>query len=244
MLVGSGEPPALSALGLHSPLCDQLGADFVLLGRDGIASVQRKEVSDLVASLRDGRLADFFNRRTKEVAWAILVVEGSFDWDHTGQSRRCRGFTKAQYDGVRWATQYEHGTFVQETESMEATAAFLTNLEFWLAAHEAQKSSLLVTPKGETWGDPVRATGLRVLQQVPNVSLGKANLIYNAVGLPLSLTVSAKELQQIRGIGPVIAKAMEETFNGGTLVDATRTEPDPVLADTNGATATAPRGDR
>ena len=215
MLVGTNEH-RLAALGLFSPLCDQLGADFIILGVNGITAIQRKEVNDLVASLHDHRMFDFLTKRTEQVAHSVLIIEGDWDWDRTGTSRRCRGFTEAQYRGLKWSMQFQHNVIVEETRDLEHTASLLPRLELWLQTHDAKKSSLLSVQKQPSWGDKKKATALRVLQCVPGVSLGMASRLYDALGLPVALTCTDKELSAVPGFGKVRVAAMKETFGGST----------------------------
>lgn len=244
MLCAPSEPAILRALGLFSPQCEQLGADFLVLGKVGVVAVQRKTCADLVASLRDHRIFDLIVKRTEEVARSVLIVEGVWRWDREGIDPGT-GFRRSQFDGLMMSLQ-EQDIKILHTESLEATAALLPRIERWYEIHDpAKPSSLLTIPKVSVWGDPKDKRKIRALRQylqVDGVSMGKAIALYDAVGFPVRLTMTGKEIQKaVRGIGPKIATAMEETF-GSPMVDTPRTELDAVLADPESNGATTPGG--
>lgn len=213
MLVGSNERPPLSSLGPYSSLCDTIGADFVFVAHGKFISVQRKECADLVASLHDPRMFNFLTRRTEDVSHMVLVLEGDWGWTPDGRSCRCPGFTEDQLAGLKLSLQVKHGVVIVETRSVEHTAARLPVLEHWFQNAD-KASSLLAVPKQNNgvWGP--KGTALRIWQCVPGISLGLASNLYDAVGLPLALTVDDKELGAVAKVGPKRIQAIRETFNG------------------------------
>lgn len=212
VLVGSNEH-RLSELGPYSPLCDQLGADFLVMAHGKFVGIQRKACEDLISSLRDGRLYDFLTKRTEMVLHSVLLIEGDWNWNLGGQSRRCPGWTEDQLNGLKLSLQIKHDVIVVETRSVEHTAARLPVLESWFQNAD-KASSLLAVPKQNNgvWGP--KGTALRIWQCVPGISLGLASSLYDAVGLPLALTVDDKELGAVAKVGPKRVKAIRETFNG------------------------------
>lgn len=214
MLVAPSEPPLLRALGLYSPQCEAMGVDILILGKLGLVGVQRKTCSDLVASLRDGRIFDLVTKGEGLTA-TILLLEGDWEFDRAGNSRTCRGFTEAQLTGLKLSLQRKHGILIVESRSLEGTAALLGQMESWFAS-EDKVSSLLAVPKAESWGAGKKATALRVWMQVPGISLGGAIALHDAVGLPLALTCTDAELRAVPKIGPKRIAAIKETFNGGS----------------------------
>lgn len=150
MLVGRNEPHALSALGPYSDLADKFGADFLLLAHGQWIAVQRKEVRDLVASTRDGRIKDL-RERSSEVGRAVLLVEGSFEWSyvlgcHEEMSRRCPGFTRAMWTGIQLAIQ-QAGIWLVRTDDLLDTAQTLVQMESWFV--KAEHGSLFREPRSK-----------------------------------------------------------------------------------------------
>src|SRR5262245_28190388 len=131
MLVSPAEHNHLLArLGNYSSEPERYGCDFLFINRTGLVGVQRKTVSDLVASLYDNR----FQREL--VMWegldqAVLLIEGDWKW-YKGRSLTVRGYNKPQYYGLMLSVQAQ-GVWVAETEGIEHTAEWLRQAELWFS---------------------------------------------------------------------------------------------------------------
>lgn len=206
MWVGRNEPPALSALGPPSPIADELGADFLFLVEARWVIVQRKEVRDLVASMRDPRMAEL-RERSVEAGRVVLLVEGDFEWDRAGNSRRCPGFTRAQWTGVQLAVQ-EEGMWLVRTDDLADTAATLLRMEAWFA--KPGHGSLFVAPRSR---EPAGVQHWRSLGAGPT----RAKALYDTFGSPFHMRDELDEtvLRTVAGIGPKLAAKMMEAGRNG-----------------------------
>lgn len=212
ILVSAAEPPSLRALGPYSPLCEANGMDFLVTTAEGaFAGIQRKRVDDLVASIRGDRIARELGM-AEGLDTAILVIEGDWQWDSIGRSKRCRGWTRAQLDGVLLSFQVEYGWKVMASTSLADTAALLRRMEAWFA--KSSHGSLSRRPKPvKVWGEDGHRASLIHFGQgwggMGPVTVG--NLIdHNGGRLPLKLTMSEAELCEVKGIGPGRARKMVE----------------------------------
>src|SRR3990167_6796497 len=88
-----------------------MGADVLIATRLGLVGVQRKEVRDLVASVKGERLAKELGQM-QHLDLAVLVVEGEPRWTADGQLLD---------DHVRWTRRQHHGTLL----SIQAAGVWL-----------------------------------------------------------------------------------------------------------------------
>jgi ERCC4-type nuclease len=202
MLCAPSEPPLLKALGTYSSQCEAWGCDFLLPTKEGWVGVQRKEVSDLVASVRGDR----FGRELSQIAdaplvTAFLVVEG-----HTSRFGdvfdRLATYSRAEFHGLVLSVQ-SRGIWVVNTLDLEETADWLTRLPVWLAREE--HSSLLRVPK---------ARGVSVIERalmaLPGVSLGRARKLVEAYPTPLAFTMTEEEMLKVDNFGPKTVRKIRE----------------------------------
>lgn len=195
--------------------------DFLVATVDGEwAGVQRKEVRDLVASVRGDRIAREIGQ-AEGLAAAILVIEGDWRWDASGRSGRCRGWTRAQLDGLLLSFQVEHGWKVMHSTSLADTAALLHRIEAWFA--KATHGSLSRRPKPRAsearWGEQGhRATGIHILQSVDGMGPTRAAAVFDHFGsVPLRWSCTQEEMLAVPGIGPGRVKKMWEAISGPTV---------------------------
>jgi ERCC4-type nuclease len=192
VLVSHAEPAILKALGAYSPLCEEWGADFLVPCRHGWCAVQRKEVSDYVASKRD---SDRISREVCQMAESpsaidILLIEGHPARYGDPFEPRLGTFSRYEFLGDMLAWQ-ARGVWWVNTLELEETAEFLRRLPVWL---DRDDSTLLRAPKtrGATMVE-------RILMQMPGVSLGKARKIADAYPSPVRWSVSRAELESLPG---------------------------------------------
>lgn len=202
LLISPAEPPALRKLGEVSTICEANGVDFLFVDANGAwVGCQRKRVDDLVASIRgdDDRLSRELGQ-TGALAHAILIVEGDWDWSSAGESRRVRGFTRSQFDGIMVSIQAEYGWMVMHSTSVTDTARLLARLQSWFA--KPNHGSLERRPKLKTDGwahKSSRSWAMRVYQSWDGVGPGLAGAAYDSIGLPLQWACSREELMKALG---------------------------------------------
>lgn len=216
MLVSPAEPKAFLTLNddnEYNDLPESYGADFLWWSDGNTVGAQRKTCADLVASIRDDRIAREMCQM-KELHRAILVVEGEWHWGRDGAANLKgydHGFLRTQYDGVKLAMQANQ-IWVMESESINGTIRLLRQLEAFTAREE--HTSLFVRPKTRgLWGTfRDRDWSLGILGWVPGWSIGTAGNVYDQLGLPLALTCTREELLTVPGVGPGRADAMMGAF--------------------------------
>lgn len=200
---------------------EKYGVDF-LWWRDagpsarGWCGVQRKEVADLMASVRDGRLA----REVKQMAplaHAMLVVEGRVDRVGSVVTVGRAQMDVAHWDAVLWGVQ-EEGIKVQFTTSTYETCLAVARYEAWTQklAHSALRGTRDPVPRN-SWGKSTnRDYQIHLLTGLPGIGEELAGRIVDHFGkLPWTWTVTEEELCQVQGIGPKKARRMMEALSGG-----------------------------
>lgn len=201
ILVSPAEPPNLRAIGETSGLPEQYGADFLVTSSGGLVGIQRKEVRDLVASLRGDRIARELGQSTALVR-CVLVVEGDWEWTRTGESRAVPGFLRAQYDGFCLSIQ-NHGWWILTSDSMAGTARLVQHVASWF--QKGNHSSLHGRPNHRgMWGTASnRDWAVHLLQSFDGIGVEQAGRIWDHFeGVPLAWTVDKDAMMAVPGIGP------------------------------------------
>jgi ERCC4-type nuclease len=181
-------------------LVEEWGCDFLVPTVGGWCGVQRKEVSDLVASVRGDRIArELAQIGESPLVTAILVVEGHA-LRYGDPFDRLGTFSRAEFQGLVLSVQ-ARGIWWVNTADLEETAEFLTRLPVWL--NRGEHSSLLRVPKPRNT-TPVE----RMLMQLPKVSLGRAQKVAEKYPRPFRWAISRQELLDLPGFGPKIVDAM------------------------------------
>lgn len=213
MLVSPTEPALLKQIGRVSSTPEKYGVDFLFVSRVGIVGVQRKEVNDLIASLRDGRLAKEMGQWGK-LHLVVLIVEGKMSWSTEGYLVSARQFTQTQMNGILFSVQMT-GAWFMRSETMDETASIVRGLENWLSKERHGSLNTRPKAKGE-WGNATsREWGVHLLQSFNGVGAEVAGRIYDHFdGLPLRWTCSEDELRDVRGVGYIRAERMMEALRG------------------------------
>jgi DNA excision repair protein ERCC-4 len=219
ILVAPSEPPLIKTLGTVALVPEAYGCDIMwaepVLG--GLVCVQRKEVSDLVKSVGDGRLAKECQQLLAlTVKLAVLVVEGQPHFSNEGVLlSQYQYWTRAQHRSLLRSVQLQ-GILVDTTDSTADTVAYIGELAHWAAKEGHHSLERRPKPKGEPtdWGVVTdRRWGMHLLQSVPGIGPGVAADIWDHCGgLPVKLAMSADELRQIKGVGPKTVKALARAF--------------------------------
>lgn len=227
MLVSPAEPREFLTLGPYSSEPERLGGDFLCFPRGQVVAIQRKTCADLVASLRDDRIARELGQ-LQSADTAILIVEGDWRWDRHG---RCRlkgydaGFLRSQYDGVMLSLQY-HGVWVMTSPDIDGTISLLRQIEGFLSRD--QHSSLFTRPKNRGGGP--RNWARFFYQSWDGIGTTTAESLYDTVGLPLQWTVTEKQLAAVRGVGKIRANNLWKVFSNGSSLRSTELPEAPAIS--------------
>lgn len=212
ILVSPAEPKAIAQHFEISSMPEQYGADFLWTTPSGLVGCQRKEVSDLVASVHGDRIARELGQ-SEQLERMVLIVEGSWYWDREDVSQST-GISRAQYDGLMLSFQY-HGWWTLTTVDVSDTVRTIKRTEKWFQKEE--HNSLVQRPKSRApWGTAKnRSWGVHVLQGFDGIGVGTCGNIYDHFGtVPLRWTITEKELMKVKGIGKGRAKALMEALGG------------------------------
>lgn len=200
-----------------SSLPEAYGADFLWSVGDGFVGVQRKTFADLMASAGDGRLAREA-QQWGELSRAILLVEGKRP--ATDAEGAILGY---QDVGRRWTIGGIRnlirscelaGAWLEYAQDLDDTARIVGELVGW--SRKPDHKSLSTRPgNAETdgLGRPVVSVANWMLQGLPGIGRDRAEaIIQHFGGLPIAWTCTEKELREVPGIGPKLAKMMAESL--------------------------------
>jgi ERCC4-type nuclease len=227
IFVSPAEPKAVKMQfgerGDVSALPERYGVDFLWRTRGTWWGIQRKTVSDLLASLDDGRITREVAQMVSRVSLPTLVIEGRLHFTlegrvaaHTWSKNR---WTVKQWRGFLWSLA-SRGINVAYTSTTAETAEYVMQMADWSA--KVRHTSVTARPKAveSGWGQPSnRDWGVFLLQSFDGVGAGVAGDIWDHFGrVPLRWDVSREELLAIKGMGPKRVDKMLATLDGGPLV--------------------------
>lgn len=158
--------------------------------------IERKSAPDFIASLKDGRLWDQIARMISSYEIVVLLVEGD------------PLFPTAPLEGA-YAGIVRRGVALFRVDDPPETASFIRRL--WEQENRPQSRR---RPKAtRKWrGDDEVAEDC--LAAIPGISVGKAADLLDHFGtLQKVFAASAKELQEVSGIGKKTATSLEELFS-------------------------------
>jgi ERCC4-type nuclease len=220
MFAAPTEPPALKALAnTVSMLPERYGVDYLWPAQGKFVGVQRKEVTDLLASVQDGRLAREL-AQMQNLLFRWLVIEGPVRFTSEGVLIAGTGFgqqwTREQWEGLIASVQLR-GCWITSSANVGDTGRVLGILKRWSMKprHASMHTrsgpvSLFGKPDNRDWQ-------IHLLQGFEGIGYELAGRILDHFGgIPLQWTVSAGELKEIVGLGPKkIATMMGAFSNGG-----------------------------
>ena len=203
----------------HSPttssLCESNGVDVIITTNRGLVGYQRKTLSDLFASLGDGRLALELGQITTSsiLAYAYIILEHDPSRVTTdGQSYLDAPFTVTQLRNLTLKCIL-NSVPVLSSLNLADTCDVLLSSSGYIASDRAALFSR-PKPSTDTWGRRGnREWGIHILQSFPGIGPKTAAAIYDTYGIPIDWTITQEELRAIPGIGAkragVLMKALE-----------------------------------
>lgn len=222
MLVSPAEPKQLRDIGLTSSVPERFGVDFLFNSpMCGSVGVQRKEVSDFVASAYDGRLVKEL-AQMKPLGLAVLLIEGRIQWTNDGNLLHSRAkWTRAQHLGSLWSIRLQ-GYWIDSTDSMPETIAWLSSFVKWTSKDRHTGLKSRPGPSvNSVWGKAdSRDWAIHLLQGFPGIGAETAGSMYDHFGgVPLTWTVDEKDLLQVKGVGRGRAKQLVESLPPTVMQD-------------------------
>jgi ERCC4-type nuclease len=189
-----------------SPLPERYGVDFLWRANGAWWGAQRKTISDLLASMRDGRIMREVGQMTTRISMPALVIEGrpQFTTDGVMLKGAYGGeVTLRQWRGLMWSFASQ-GIVVDQVASAAELVAYVEQMADW--SSKAKHTSLTTRPKNvdAAWGKPGnRDWGVYLLQGFDGVGAGVAGEVFDHFGrVPLRWDATREELLQVKGLGP------------------------------------------
>lgn len=213
ILVSATEPPALRAIASDmraTTLPESYGCDFLFSHAGALYGVQRKEIADLVASTRDGRLGKELGQMVS-LAGSMIVVEGAVRWTEDGSWLGRAPWSRSQHLGLLWSVQ-ARGVWVNSTADMAGTVELVRSWETW--TRKKEHYGLVARPAVvPAWGTATNEEYVEwVLQSLPGVGPKRAKDLLRAVGNPLTWRVTRDEIAGVPGIGKKTLDRMWKVF--------------------------------
>lgn len=206
-----------------SGIPESRGVDYVWEHNDTWHGVQRKELSDFLASLQDGRLAKEIGQMRASITMPMLVIEESAGQPQWAHPHELDGGTWAGYTGrpITWAalqkillTIRAQGIGIAATSGPRQTAQWIVAMRDW-SMKETHSIKGRPTPKDD-WGNATnRDWQMHLLTALDGIGPKTANAILDHLGeSPIKVTVDEQTLCQIPGIGAVTARRIIHSING------------------------------
>lgn len=209
LLISPAERPPITNLGTNSPLPEMVGADVTWQGLHGMAGVQRKTVSDMIASVRpapgqEPRLGKEVKQMTDSLHYRFLVIEGVPQWDTEGRLMDAHAnWTLKNHNGVLLSVQSQ-GIMCLTSRNQYETCRVIQHLVEW-TQKEDHVSSLMARnkPQSDGWGKLTdRMFAVHFMSAIPGIGVELAGRIFDHFGsMPLMLTAHKHELEKVPGLG-------------------------------------------
>jgi ERCC4-type nuclease len=221
MIIAPTEPKEFLELGVVGSAPEQFGADFLFPivegpNRGSLIGIQRKELSDLVASIRDGRLSkELLQMATSPLSGKYLLVEGTVRETNSGNlylGRRASNFSFDSFRGILLGIQAQN-CHVIYSESVDDSVRRIKQLEsFWNKEHFGLSRP---KPSGD-WGKAdTHEFQIHILTSFPGVGRKMAERILSHFnGIPIHWDCEEWQLTEIEGIGDKKAKSIYQCLRG------------------------------
>lgn len=210
--VSSTEHNRLATLGKASTIPEAHGCDVLSLASNSRVGYQRKEVSDFINSLQDGRLSKELGQMESStlITHRVLILEGDFRFSTEGQS--LIPFSNFSLVALRSIiTQLQlRGLIVHTTADIDDTVQLVLSITNYLA--KPSHRSLDRRPSARSpWGTVnSKAFAIHLLQSFPSIGPELADRIYSHFNstVPIQWTVTEQQLREVAGIGPQLASRL------------------------------------
>lgn len=182
--------------------------------------VQRKQIDDLVSSLKDGRLQREVAQMTADngVSMPHLIVEGQIRFTSEGVLIRDgwgQDFTRRQWRGLMWSLQ-QAGISITYATTQRETVEIIADLYAW--SQKERHGSLRSRPGPEVgeWGTRgSRAWQRHLLQGFDGIGPEIADAIVEHFGgVPLQWTADVVEMLAVKGLGPKRVETLLRALDG------------------------------
>lgn len=217
-LCAAPRPKALKIPVACSSIPEPMGVDFAWFSdaEDEWHGVQRKELSDFLASLDDGRLAKEISQMNAHVIMPTLVLEGRVQIA-SGHVMTGRFKNDIPYGGFmkRLITINHRGVQVFFTGEAGQTAEFIHAYYQWTMEASHETASHRPKPTGD-WGKPSNHDWqVHLLQGLDGVGAKTANAIIDTLErCPLRVDATVEELMRVPGVGRATARKIIHSING------------------------------
>lgn len=196
---------------------ERYGVDFGWMceHEDDWRGVQRKEMSDFLASLDDGRLAKEIAQMNAHIIMPTLVLEGRIQVAN-GQVITPRFNDNIEYGSFmrRLLTLANRGVQVFFTNEPSQTAEFIWSYYVWSQRENHDAASTRPKPSND-WGKLTnRDFQVHLLQGLDGVGVKTAKAIIETLGrCPLKVDATVEELMQVPGVGRATARKIVYSIN-------------------------------
>lgn len=211
--VSPTEPQALrdiaDVVSMHP---EDYGVDALVHGLAHSIGIQRKTISDLMASLQDGRLAEQV-AKMQRLDFSMILIEGRFNWTGEGylitggwgERVSEAGFRRMKLTILAAGVHIEHAVNLNDTLEWVKTAAS------WSDAQEHSTLQAKGRDMRGQWGEKrTEHYRLSVLSSFPGIGPELAKRILDEVGWPMKLT---GDLMQVKGLGKKKFDAIRKVFD-------------------------------
>jgi len=196
-----------------SPMPERRGVDFLWAADQEWWGIQRKTISDLWASIEDGRLAFELAQISTEIVHCIFIIEGKLmaTLDGIFSVGRQQRSVATHYKALM--TLAGKGCIVLNTESAQHTGLAIKGIVDW--SRESKHALGNVRPKVTgKWGKATsREWGVHLLQGFDGIGYDTANNIVEMFGVPLAWTVDEQQLMSVPGVGKLRGRKLIEALS-------------------------------
>jgi ERCC4-type nuclease len=211
----------LKALGTVSLVPEDYGSDFLWASPVfGLVGVQRKEASDFVASVMDGRL-DKELAQMKQLGLSLLILEGRTSWTNDGLATWTRSqWRVSQHLGKLWSIQL-NGCWVVTTTTVAETSTSISAFMRWTSKPRHIGGHARPGPEPDEWGKVGnREWAIHLLQGFKGIGPKQAAAIFDHFdGVPMSWDCDTLDLLEVPGIGEKRADQLMEALRGEQFVE-------------------------
>ena len=200
-------------------IVDEAGADFMLITNRGIVVLQRKTILDLIASVKDGRLAQQLPLMRKSSEFPILLVEGHFRYSRNGQLLNGRGRNRRwTKDGIRnllRTVKYVELIDVEYSDSLRDTVRIIyqTQKYFDTKQHLSTKGRASIS---KDWIVPTYQERLIYFYQgLPGLGVARAKVLSEHFKSSIDLhAASVKDITAVPGFSKSTATVIYDFLRG------------------------------